>query len=467
MFDWRIRQARVLDGSGSRWFRGDVGISDGRIMAVGDLTGAPARREVDAEDLCLAPGFVDAHTHSDFTLPRFPRGESSISQGVTTEVGGNCGLSPFPVDQARLDLVNQSIFFMGADLAWEWRSTEDFLATLESLPLSHNFLPLVGHGALRVAAMGFERRPPDDKEMDEMKRLVAEAMEAGVAGLSSGLTYSPGCFVGIEELIELCRVVGCYGGIFAAHLRDEADGLLGAVREALSIGQRAAVPVQLSHHKAVGRANRGRVRQSLALVDEARQRGQDVSLDQCPYMGSSTNFTALLPEWAMEGGVAAPDLLQAEGEPSSTIMFGASEEDVEQVMRHPQAMVGSDGYCISPTTGSRPHPRNYGTFPRVLARYVREKGVLSLEEAVRKMTSLPAHRFGLWDRGVIRPGYVADLVLFDASRIEDTATHSDPHQYAAGIEWTMVRGEVVWEEGRDTGVEAGQLLRHRPPRTAA
>ncbi len=529
MFDWRVRQARILDGSGAPWFRGDVGISDGRIVAVGDLTGAAARSELDAGDQYLAPGFIDAHTHSDFSLPRFPRGESRISQGVTTEVGGNCGLTPFPVDADRVDSLRRSSSFMATDLAFDWRSTEDYLRLLEGLPLSHNLVPLVGHGAIRVAVMGYDRREPDADELEGMKRLVAEAMEAGVAGLSSGLIYAPGSFAKTDELVELCRVVGRYGGLYTTHMRNESDGLLESVKEALAIGRQARVPVQISHHKAVGEANWGKVRESLALVDDARARGQDVTLDQYPYTAASTTFSAFLPDWALDGGVVAlldrlqdqatreriaqeterkspyrwdqvvvaavrkPEhrqyegltiaeigkqqgvaavqaglgLLLAEGAPFSIVRFGQSEEDVEYVMRHPQVMVGSDGYSISPAMGAKPHPRNYGTFPRVLGRYAREKGVVPLEEAIRKMTSLAAQRFGLRDRGLVRPGHVADLVLFDADRVLDTATYAEPHQYAAGIHWTMVRGEMVWREGRDTGAVVGQVLRARAGRVAA
>lgn len=523
MLDWRIRRARILDGTGTPWFRGDVGIRSGRIVAVGDLRGAAATREVDAGDRCLAPGFIDAHTHSDFSLPTFPRGESRISQGVTTEVGGNCGFSPFPVDTDRLDLLRDSSSFIAANLSWEWRSAADFFRHLESKPLSLNFVPLVAHGAVRVAVMGFDRRPPAAEEMERMKALVAEAMEAGAAGISSGLAYAPGIFSATEEVVELCRVVARYGGIYTTHMRNQDAGLLESVEEALRVGREAGVPVQISHHKAMGEAYWGRVRDSLARVDEARQNGQDVTLDVYPYTAISTTFTRFLPEWTLEGGVGALldrlrtpnlraqivqeasadqsvkwgnvlvaavrkpehrrfegmslaelgeargatpleaglDLVLTDGAPFPIVRFILAEDDVEYVMRHPAVMIGSDGYSMSPALGSKPHPRSYGTFTRVLGQYVREKKVLSLEEAVRKMTSFPAARFGLWDRGLIRPGQVADLVLFNPSSIRDAATFSDPHQYSVGIEWVMVGGHMVWQEGKDTGAVAGQVLRAR------
>ena len=521
MFDLRIRKARILDGTGNPWFRGDVGIEQGRITAVGDLGGIAAKRELHADDRYLAPGFIDIHTHSDFSLPLFPRGESRISQGVTTEVGGNCGLSPSPVSTERLELLRQSTSFLAAGLSFEWRSTADFVAYLETLPFSHNLLLLAGHGTIRLSVMGFDRRPPTEGELDAMRSAVAEAMEAGAVGLSSGLIYAPGSFADAEELVALCDVVRRYGGIYTTHLRNEASGLLDAVEEALTVGREAGVPLQLSHHKAVGEPNWGMVQQSLARVEAARRDGQDVTLDQYPYTGSSTTFTAFFPEWAMEGGVSALlerlsqsdvrqriipdveqkniygwdkvvvasvrkaehrryegmnlseigklenksaveaglDLLQAEEGPFSIIRFGISETDLEYVLRNPLVMVGSDGYSFAPAMGSKPHPRSYGTFARVLGRYVREKPILSVEDAVRKMTSLPAQRAGLRDRGVIRGGQIADLVLFDADQIADTATYTEPHRYAAGIEWVMVGGQMVWQDGKDTGVVAGQVLR--------
>ena len=519
--DWRIRRARILDGSGNPWYRGDVGIEDGRVVAIGDLTGNSARTDVDAGDNYLAPGFIDVHTHSDFTIQSFPRAESMISQGVTTEVMGNCGLTPHPVDSGRLDLLRQYLSFMGGNLSYEWRSTGEFLREIEGLPLSHNLLTLIGHGSIRLAVMGFDQRRPTVAEMDRMKGYVADAMEAGVVGMSSGLIYVPGSFGDTEELIELCQVAGRFGGIYTTHLRNEADDLLGAVGEALDIGERAGVPVQLSHHKVMGERNWGKVGKSLAMADAARTKGQDVTMDQYPYTGSSTTFTAFVPDWAMEGGVSALldrvkdpvlrariaeemdatkpmgwdrvvvascrkaelrkyegltieevgkamgtapvdaglDMLLIGGQPFSIVRFGMTEEDVETVMRHPNVMVGSDGNALAPTSRGKPHPRSYGTFARVLGRYVRQEGNLSLSDAVRKMTSLPAQRFGLWDRGLVRPGFAADLVLFDPSRIEDTATFSDPHQYAEGIHWVMVGGEVVWDQGRDTGALAGTVLK--------
>lgn len=523
MLDVRIGGARIIDGAGNPWFRGDVGIQGGRIVAVGNLRGVRATRELDAGDRCLAPGFIDAHTHSDFSLPTFPRAESRMSQGVTTEVGGNCGFAPFPVEPERLELLRDSSSFIAANLSWEWRSADDFFRHLDTKPLSLNFIPLIAHGAVRVAVMGFDRRRPTVPEMERMKELVADAMVAGAAGISSGLAYAPGVFSDSEELIDLCRVVARYGGIYTTHMRDQEAGLLDSVDESLRVGREAGVPVQISHHKAMGEAYWGRVRDSLARIDDARAGGQDVTLDVYPYTAVSTTVTRFLPEWTLEGGVgallerlrtpalraqilreaasgqsvrwknvrvaavrksehapyegmtfeelgaafgapaleAAVDLILADGAPFPIVRFVMAEEDVQYVLRHPAVMIGSDGYAMSPALGSKPHPRSYGTFTRILGHYVREKKILSLEEAIRKMTSFPASRFGLSDRGVIRPGQVADLVLLDAATVRDTATFENPHQYSDGLVWVMVGGQLVWDEGRDTGAVAGRVLRSR------
>ena len=372
-----------------------------------------------------------------------------------------------------------------------------------------------------MAAMGFDRRLPTAAEMEHMKALVTDAMEAGASGMSSGLAYAPGIFSTPEELVELCRVVAHYGGVYTTHMRDQEAGLLDSVEESLRVGREAGVPVQISHHKAMGEAYWGRVKDSLARIDVARRAGQDVTLDVYPYTAVSTTVTRFLPEWTLEGGVgallerlrtpterekilrvasadrsvkwenvlvaamrkpehkpyegmtlaavglahgkppleAAVDLIVADGAPFPIIRFIMAEEDVRYVLRHPAVMIGSDGYAISPALGSKPHPRSYGTFTRVLGEYVREQHVLSLEDAVRKMTSFPAARFGLWDRGLIRPGQVADLVLFDAAAVKDTATFAEPHRYSEGIAWVMVGGQIVWQDGRDTGAAAGQVLR--------
>lgn len=529
-----FRNARIVDGTGNPWFWGDVGVEDGRIARVGDLTGAAARRTVDVGGAVLAPGFVDLHTHADFTLPIYPRAEAMVRQGVTTQLLGNCGFSPFPVSRERLDLLRAYAAFVDAGLSWDWEDATGYATCLERLPLACNVALQVGHGTVRVAVMGFEDHPPSPQELDAMQAHVARAMEQGAFGLSSGLIYVPGSYAATDELVAVAGVAGRYGAFYSSHIRGEGNTLLDAVGEALAVGRRAGVPVQLSHHKASGRQNWGRVGASLEMVDRARAAGQDVLADQYPYTAGSTTLAAILPSWAMEGGIEAmlsrlanPDLrariradiapsgplaqaggarefdpeaimissvpdgptkayegrmlteiaaerneepvdaalhlLESGGGGVQMIIFSVSEEDVRRVMRHHAVAVASDGWTLSPSAGGRPHPRSYGTFARVLGRYVREDGVLGLEEAVRKMTSLPSQRLRRFDLGLIRPGFVADLVVFDPERITDLATFHDPHRYCTGVAHVIVNGQMVIENEVDTGARAGRVLRRGEP----
>jgi len=384
--------------------------------------------------------------------------------------------------------------------------------------------------------MGFDNREPSLQELDAMKRLVAEALEQGAVALSSGLIYVPGSYSSTDELVHLAQVAARYGAFYSSHIRGEGDTLLDAIDEALTIGRQANVAVQLSHHKAMGRRNWGRVETSLGMIDRARAAGQDVLADQYPYTAGSTTLAAVMPKWAMEGGVDAmrrrvadpavrsrirselaghtaeaprsgarefdpesilisyipdgpnkqyeglmlPDiaaqrgeeavdavlhLLESEGGGVQMIAFAMSEDDVRRVMRHPAVAIASDGWTLSPQAGGKPHPRSYGTYARVLGRYVRDEGVLSLEEAVRKMTSLPARRLRRFDRGLVRPGCFADLVVFDPERVVDRATFQDPHQFCEGVQHVVVNGELVIDGGVDTGAKAGRVLRRGDPQT--
>jgi N-acyl-D-amino-acid deacylase len=528
MYDLLLSNARIVDGSGSPSFKGDVALEGNKIQAVGDLTTASARRKLDMDGAVVAPGFIDLHSHSDIDLPDFPRGESMITQGITTQLVGNCGLSPFPVVSERADMLTNFVFFGRPPLDFEWNDAATFMAYLDNLPLAGNVALQVGHGAVRIAAMGYDERVPSEAELSTMQKLVAEAFEAGVFGFSSGLIYVPGSYSQTPELIALAAVGKRYGGFYSSHIRGEGQTLLEAVEEALTIGREAGVGVQLSHHKAAGKNNWGKIKTSLQMIDQARAAGQDVQADQYPYTAGSTTLTALLPQWAMEGGVTAMKqrlhdpatyariktaiynedpqsgasqfpidtiviarvansspfkrfegmyvteiartrdedpvdtaltLLRDETEGVQIVVFIMSEDDVKEVMRHPQVSVGTDGAGINPGAGGKPHPRTYGTFPRVLGHYVREEKVLSLEEAVRKMTSLPARRLGRSDLGLVRPGYQADLVVFDPDQIEAGATYQDPHQYARGIHYVIVNGQIVIENGLDTGAKAGRVLR--------
>lgn len=534
MYSLVFRNARIVDGTGNPCFWSDVGVEDGRIARIGDLSGAAARRTVDVDGAVLAPGFIDLHTHADFTLPTFPRAEAMVRQGVTTQLVGNCGFSPFPVSKERLELLRAYAEFVDAGLSWEWEDAAGYAAYLERLPLSCNVALQVGHGTVRIAVMGFDDRPPSSHELEAMRAHVSRALEQGAFGFSSGLIYVPGSYAATEELVALAEVAGRYGAFYSSHIRGEGNSLLDAVGEGLAIGRRAGVPVQLSHHKATGRRNWGRVGASLEMIDRARASGQDVLADQYPYTAGSTTLAAIMPKRAMQGGIEAmlsrladpherariraeiassgPEALSAgarEFDPEAImisrvsdgpskvyegrmltdiaadrgedpvdaalhllesgrggvqmIIFAMSEEDVRCVMRHPAVAIASDGWTLSPSAGGRPHPRSYGTFARVLGRYVREDGVLGLEEAVRKMTSLPAQRLRRYDMGLIRPGCVADLVVFDPERITDLATFQDPHRYCAGVVCVIVNGAMVIENEVDTGVMAGRVLRRGEP----
>ena len=522
MNDLRLTGATVVDGTGAPGVRADVAIADGRIVAVGADGAAPASRTVDLDGLVLAPGFIDLHTHVDFTLPCYPRAAAMVRQGVTTLVGGNCGFSPFPVVAERADDLRELTAFIDAGLSWDWSDADGYLTHVASQPLACNLGQLVGHGAVRIAVLGFEARAPRPHELDRMRALVDDALCAGAFGLSSGLVYAPGSHADTDELIALAEVAATRGRFYVSHIRSEGDGSVEAVAEALAIGRRAGAAVQLSHHKAMGHDNWGTVERTLAMIDEARAGGLDVTADQYPYVAASTTLSNLLPAWAREDGLdgmlavfddaerrerlatdvragasdydldqvmisAVPDganaaaagrmlvdVARAAGEqPTDTVfrllaeerdrvqmvIFGMDEDDVRTVMAHPQVAVASDGWTLDPAAGGTPHPRSYGTYVRVLGEYVREQGVLPLEEAVRKMTSLPAARLGRDDLGVIRVGARADLVAFDPGRIADTATFEAPHGFAVGVEQVIVNGQLVIDGGRDTGAEAGSVLR--------
>jgi N-acyl-D-amino-acid deacylase len=522
VYDLVLRGGHVLDGRGGPAIPADVAVAEGRIVAVGDVRDFAGRTELDVDGAVVAPGFIDLHTHSDFTLPAFPRAESMLLQGVTTQVVGNCGFSPFPVSPDAPDLLRSYTAFLDAGLAWDWDDAGGYAAALAALPLSANVAPLVGHGALRLAVMGFDDRAAGPGELQRMRELATIAFAQGVHGLSLGLAYPPGCSADRAELVGLAEVAGRRGAFVAAHVRNEGEGLLDSVAELLAIGRAAGVAVQLSHLKAMGVGSWGRVRDALHLVERARAAGQDVLVDQYPYTASSTSLTQLLPAWALRDGTEAlPEILSepevrrriaddmvhrprrdvdpnrivisnvAEGPDKAfegmrlvdiaarvgrppleaaldllarnrggvlMVDFAMSEDDVRHVLRHPLVAVASDGWAQAPGAGGTPHPRSYGTFARVLGHYVREHSVLRLPEAIRKMTLLPARRLGWRDRGVVDVGAAADLVVFDPGTIADRGTFEAPHQYAVGVVHVVVNGRLAVEDGRDTGVSAGRVL---------
>jgi len=485
--DLIIRGGTVVDGSGGPAVAADVSIAGGRIVAVGALR-ADAQRVIDARGLVVAPGFIDVHSHDDMALIRGPRLDFKVMQGVTTVVIGSCGSGVAPVTpdyRQHYEVFLSSVLGPAADFSWS--TTAEFYAALERAGPSLNVAPMAPHGVLRFAAMGMESRPPSAEQMERMKELLEEALVAGAIGLSTGLIYPPGMFATTEELIELCGVVARHGGIYASHIRDEGSRLLEAVEEAIRIGREAGVPVEISHHKASGRANWGKVVDSLALIDRARAEGLDVTVDVYPYTAGSTLLAIFLAAGEEEGGpedvmvAAAPRHPEVEGktlveigglmglppweagqrlvqeDPSVVaIGFGMAEDDVRRVMAHPAAMIGSDGI---PSVSGKPHPRLYGTFPRVLGTYVRREKVLGLEEAIHKMTDLPALKHRLADRGRLAVGYHADVTVFDPRSVDDIATYQDPRRYPDGIRYVIVNGEVVVEGSRHTGRSVGRVLR--------
>jgi N-acyl-D-aspartate/D-glutamate deacylase len=539
MFDLILAGGRVLDGAGNVDVRADVAIESGRIAAVGRLAAAEARERVDVTGLTACPGFVDVHCHSDALPFAADPLAAKILQGVTTEVNGNCGSTAFPLLPETRDLMKEHQAGLFADLPWDWLRAGEYFASLERAGPVSNVAPLVGHGAIRTAVLGFDNRPPTDDELTTMRRLVGESLADGAVGLSSGLIYAPGFYSQTAELVALAEVLRGSGRPYCSHVRGETATLFQAHAETIEIGERSGVPVQHSHLKAAGRANHGRAGALLALLERARERGVEVTGDAYPYDAGSTRMAALLPPWSQEGGrdallerltipadrerikrdfrdgipgwenlagaggwdkvrVSSVDsnrsllgksirqiaderdadpvdalcdvLVEERGRPTIVVTM-MDEPDVRQILQHPLVMIGSDAII----TRGKPHPRTWGTYPRVLGHYARDVGLFSQAEArrstryptpgqaeaVRKMTSLPAQKFGLWDRGLVRPGLAADLVVFDPATVLDRATYDDPEQAPAGLPHVLVNGVFAVRDGRYTGARAGQVLRAR------
>ena len=498
-YDILITGGRIADGSGNPSFVGDVAIEGDRIAAIGTLGSRSAKLRLDGRGLIVAPGFVDTHSHGRRGILQVPSAENLIREGVTTIIEGPDGSSPVPI--------------------------RPFLDKVSATRFSVNFGLMVGQGSIREAVMGLANRPATPDEIARMRELARQAMLDGAFGLSTGLFYVPGNFSTTEEVIELAKVVGPMGGLHTSHMRDEAANVLDSVRETIRIGEEGGLPTQLTHHKIIGKTNWGRSTDTLRLVEEARARGVDVTVDQYPYTASSTGLAALLPQWSLEGGrkatierLDAPDsrvrikteivrrilddrgggdpknvvlascdfdrtlagknlaeVTAARGVPvtaesaaytamdlvkrgsCSAIYHSMDEQDLERILRFPFTMIASDGGI--PVFGeAAPHPRNYGTFARVLARYVRERKAITLEDAVRKMSSLPAGRFRIYDRGLIRPGMKADLAVFDLDRVVDKAEFARPHQYAEGFRHVLVNGKLVLQDGSMTSERPGRVL---------
>lgn len=496
-YDLLLTNARIVDGSGNPWFRADVGIKNGRIARIGRLDPSQSQKTIDSKGQILAPGFIDVHTHVE-SIYSLPAAENFVRMGVTTLVTGNCGGSVTDVGQ--------------------------FLNRIKEQPLAVNLATLIAHGSVRRQAMGSDDRAPTPEELKKMEALVEQGMKDGAVGLSTGLIYVPGTYAKTDEIINLARIAGRYGGIYATHMRNEGNEIAAAIRESIQIGETAGLPVEISHFKISSRKMWGQTPMTIGLVREARARGLVVTVDQYAYTASSTSLDSRMPSWLRAGGFEegkkrladkatrervvkemketlkrngfkdysyaivanyGPDrsfngksiaeitkqvrgkkdvkhqieqiLTMYEAGGASMVYHGMNEDDVQRIMREPFTMIASDS-GVRQADESVPHPRGYGNNARVLGKYVRDLGLIALEDAVRKMTSLPAQTFGFRDRGMVREGFAADLVIFDEKTIADRATFDQPHQSPTGISYVLVNGEVVFGDGM-TGARPGIALR--------
>jgi N-acyl-D-amino-acid deacylase len=545
IYDTVLANGRILDGCGNPWFRGDLAIQAGRIAGTAPVGTLRGKQTIDIAGRFIAPGFIDIHTHSDLSILINRYAESAVRQGVTTQVIGNCGMSPAPINDAHIadmrtywgPVSNQP------EVTWQWRTFNEYLQTLQHGGLSINIASLVGHAALRMFVMGLEARSPLPSELGHMKEILAWAMDAGAFGLSTGLVYPPGCFASTEEIVALCKVVARYHGLYASHIRGERETILSAVNEAIRIGYEAGIPVQISHNAPKFGAPHNATA-NLRLVDEARARGQDVTVDNDVHTDLAPALLDGLPQhiqnrpidgimdllrnpasrreireeiildnkpafgpvgllkhgqWQRITILHAPrtpevigrniasiasqrghdpfdtyfDLILENGSEAIAIFDYIDEANIRLLLKHPAVMICSDGEALAPygfLNDPPPYsPCSYGEFPGVLERYVRNEPVLTLQEAIRKMTSFPARRLGLTDRGMLHPGMWADIVVFDLDRIHDRATNlyphsypfeNYPHQYPEGIDYVFVNGVMIVNGEQHTSASPGKVLRH-------
>jgi N-acyl-D-amino-acid deacylase len=539
--DLGIINGILVDGSGNKRLKKDVGVENGRIHSIGHIKPDEVQNLIDAEGFVVSPGFFDMHSHSDAPLLVNPLAESKVRQGVTTEVTGNCGSSIAPLTDLARDEAQERLRPYGLDASWS--SFGEYLDILDK-GVALNVVAFVGHGAVRQCAMDLEERAPTTGELEEMKTHVRQAMQEGAFGMTSGLVYPPGRYADSLELIELCKVVAEFNGVYASHIRGERETMIQAVKEAIYIGKESGVSLHISHHPAkIGAWETSS--ETLSLMEETSAQGIDVMCDLHPYIAGATGLTAILPPWAQAGGskkilermrnqkirarmkkdmiedkVPGPghsglvkrgmwdkivipmypedwpigrtiaeiakekdqdpfdayfDLVEGSGGQGGIIGFYYNERDIRNVLLSPRSVIGSDGSALAPygvLGRGKNHPRSYGTFPMIFRKYVRGesrpdlaydegKRILSLEEAVRKMTSAPAEKLGINDRGLIRENYWADLVIFNLEEITDTATYLEPYQYPKGIEHLFVNGKQVINAGEHTKALPGKVLRHK------
>ena len=529
--DILIRNGRIVDGTGNPWFRSDVRIRDDRIAEIGPgLLRARTETAIDADDRIVSPGFFDMHSHSEYPLLVDGEAHSKIRQGITTDVTGE-STSAAPLLGLALEEAQRAL--RQYEIEPDWTSMSEYFSRVEAGGISLNLVCYVGHSTVRQSVFGNEPRPPSSQELDEMKRLVAEAMDQGAFGLSSSLSHPPGNYAATPEFVELCKVVAAKGGVYTRHLRDEGDTVLDALRELIDVGEGSGCPVEVFHIKVAGEQNWSRLSPLVIdMVEDARQRGIDITASQYPYEYGSAGLANCMPYWSRQGGTGAMvdrlrdpelrqriraeleagwpgswlketrgawdgivvstvvtdanrplqgrtvtdiareretepvetffDILVEEGGTVTAMFYWMAEGDIADLMRRPWVSICTDGSAIRPDGllgRSHPHPRYYGTFPRLLGTYVRERGVLTLEDAVRKATSLGAQRLGITDRGVLRPGAFADVVVFDKERVAGASTYQQPHQFPIGIDHVIVNGDMVIEDGAHTGAKPGRVLK--------
>ncbi|HHZ01311.1 MAG TPA: D-aminoacylase [Tissierellia bacterium] len=529
-YDIILKNARIVDGTGCPWYRGDVCIKDGKINFIGkiddDVNGI---KVIDVSDNVLSPGFIDIHCHYDLSLLSDPITLTAVNQGITTSVISHCGLSPAPIREDKIDLIDKYVGYIkaGVDVKWDWRTFGEYLNKLEKVNLGMNIAAFVGQGTIRLNVMGYDSRVPNSSEIKEMIYLAEEAMDDGAFGISTGLIYPPGVYSDFNEIVEITKVARKYNGVYLSHMRSETNNVVDAVKETIAIAEKANVPGQVGHHKACGKNNWGIVTETMELLEKAREKGIDMTVDQYPYNSASSTLRAILPPWAQTGGVEktikrledpilrkkivkevelnegyenfyrhsggpdgvvivyTPETPEYEGKKLSEIsaLIGKdpvelaldiiilnkgkdlccfimmNEDDIKYIMKHPFVMIGSDS--IPSAYGAKGHPRTSGTFPRVLGKYVREEKVISLEEAIRKMTSLPASRLNMQNKGLIKEGMDADIVIFNPDKIIDKSDFMDPFRKPEGIDYVIVNGKITIEKGQFTGELAGKVIRRK------
>jgi len=547
MFDLVLKNGKVVDGTGNPWYMADIGIQGEKIAKIGVISPDEAASGIDAKGLVISPGFIDSHSHADFVLPLKDHMEivgSYLEQGITTLVVGNCGFSPAPVNPSNLEfLKNYTGFLLAGDIGWNWTTMKGYLDRLEHSGVGYNVVPLVSHGAVRIAVMGFDAGPPNDTQIKEMQALVAQSMEDGAFGLSAGLIYAPGMFASTDELVEITRPLIPYQGVFTCHVRGSSETGLEATKEIIEIGRINGIPVEHSHIEAFGEKNWKHIDKEIELHESAREEGVDILFDVIPYVAANTTLLACFPPYAFEGGMehfmgrlkdskqrerirydvenmvsewptwlpgrwphnlvratgwkniwliwvpgeknahyagksmeeigrlqkkepfdAAVDILLDENGTAMALYFGVSgdldgDEGLKKFLAHPNGAINTDAIV----TGSGvPHPAAFGAFPRVLGQYVREQRLMPLEEAIRKMTSLTAQRFGIHNRGLIKEGMQADITIFNEEEIYDNATYTESNKGPSGIEYVLVNGRPVLEKGvMNKDLKAGKVLRRK------